>query len=89
LFIDVSPGPNPVPDGEAELRRWQAAYPRATAAEAFRAGWARMARWVQPRLAEADAARWRQVRENERLRSRLGVLLTELERERDRPGDRA
>jgi hypothetical protein len=83
LFIDVSPGPNPVPDGEAELRRWLAAYPRATAAEGFRAGWVRMARWIRPRLVEADAAWWRQVRENERLRARLGVLLAELERARD------
>ena len=86
LYIAVSPGPNPIPDGEAELRRWLAAHPRATVAQAFRAGWTRMARWMQPRLVEADAAWWRQVRANERLRSRLGVLLTELERERDRPG---
>src|ERR687887_1045114 len=75
LLIAVSPGPNPVPDGEAELRRWLAAYPRATVADAFRAGWTRMARWVQPRLVEADAAWWRQVRENDQLRARLGVLL--------------
>ena len=86
LLIPVSPGPNPVPDGEAELKRWLAAHPRATAAEAFRAGWVRMARWVEPRLAEADAAWWRQVRANDHLRARFGVLLTELGRERDRPG---
>jgi hypothetical protein len=73
-----------VPDGEAELRRWLAAYPRATVAQAFRAGWARMARWVQPRLADPDAAWWRQVRENEHLRARLGMLLTEIERTRER-----
>jgi hypothetical protein len=43
-----------------------------------------MARWVRQRLAEADAAWWRQVRENEHLRAQIGVLLTELERARDK-----
>jgi hypothetical protein len=42
---------------------------------------------VPPRLAEADATWWRQVCQNEQLRARLGVLLAELERTRDRPDD--
>jgi hypothetical protein len=82
-LIARSPGPNPVADGEAELRRWLPAHSRADAAEGFRAGWARLARALRPRLQE-DEARWRRlVRENEQLRARLGVLLGELERRRD------
>ena len=84
LLIAVSPGPNPVADGEAELRRWLPAHPRADAAEGFRAGWARLARALRPRLLEDEARWWRLVRENEHLRARVGVLLGELERRRDR-----
>jgi hypothetical protein len=84
LLIAVSPGPNPVPNSEAELRRWLPAHPRATAAEGFLAGWARLARVLQPRLLE-DEERWRRlVREKEQLRSQIGMLLSEQERLRDR-----
>jgi hypothetical protein len=73
LLIPRSPGPNPVPDGETELCRWLAAYPRATVADGFRAGWTRMAHWVRPRLVETDAAWWRQVSVNEQLHAQRSI----------------
>jgi hypothetical protein len=82
-FVMYSPGPNPNPPSEDELRRWLAVNPRADAAVGFRAGWARLARFVAPRLREWEARWFRAVRENDRLRSRIGVLLTQLERSRD------
>src|SRR5919201_981742 len=59
-YVTFSPGPNPYPDVERELRRWLAVNPRANAAAGFRAGWARMARVVRPTLREWEARSWRQ-----------------------------
>ena len=79
-YITFSPGPNPNPDIERELRRWLAVSPRADAAAGFRAGWARMARYVQPKLREWDARYQRAMRENGSLRSKIGTLITEISR---------
>jgi hypothetical protein len=80
LEIAFSPGPNPVPEGESEARRWLAAHPRADPAAGFRAGWARMARFVAPRLREWES-RWRAaMRQNDHLRAQIGILLRELSR---------
>jgi len=49
-----------------------AVHPRADAAAGFRAGWARLARFVRPQLREWEARWWRTARENDRLRGRLG-----------------
>ena len=83
-YIMSSPGPTPGVDLERELKRWIAVNPRADAAAGFRAGWARLARWARPRLRDLEDRWWRALRENERLRSRIGVLLTELSRLADR-----
>lgn len=74
-FVAYSPGPNPNPDVERELKRWLAVNPRADASAGFRAGWARLARFVRPKLREWEARWWRMARENDRLRARLGVAL--------------
>ena len=79
-YVVASPGPNTNPDLERELRRWLAVNPRANAEAGFRAGWARLARWVQPRLHDWEARWWRAVGDNDRLRSRIGVLLSEISR---------
>jgi len=82
-YVTFSPGPNPNPNVDRELQRWLAANPRADAASGFRAGWARLARFVGPRLRDWET-RWRRaVRDNEGLRSHIGVLLSEIERQRD------
>jgi hypothetical protein len=83
-YVVPSPGPNVNPDMERELRRWLAVNPRADASAGFRAGWARLARWVQPRLHDWEQRWWRAVRDNEGLRSRMGVLLSEISRLRER-----
>lgn len=83
-YVVASPGPNATPTCEHELRRWLAVHARADAAAGFRAGWARLARVVRPRLREWEARWWRLARENERLRSRLGVLIAELSRLNER-----
>jgi hypothetical protein len=83
-YVDYSAGPNPNPIVDRELERWMAVHPRADAAAGFRAGWARLARFVAPRLRDWEARWFRAMRDNDRLRSRIGVLLTELERNRDR-----
>jgi len=79
-FVAYSPGPNPNPDVERELSRWLAVHPRADAATGFRAGWARLARFVRPKLREWEARWWRMARENDRVRARLGVALREISR---------
>ena len=83
-YVVPTSGPNINPDLERELTRWLAVNPRADAAAGFRAGWARLARWVQPRLRDWEHRWWRAVRDNDRLRSRVGVLLSELSRSRER-----
>jgi hypothetical protein len=83
-FVAYSPGPNPNPDVERELSRWLAVHPRADAAAGFRAGWARLARFVSPKLQEWEQRWFRALRENDRLRGRLGSALREINRLSDR-----
>jgi hypothetical protein len=79
-YVTYSTGPNTNPNVERELSRWLAVNPRADAAAGFRAGWARLSRWVQPRLRDWEQRWWRAVRENDLLRSKIGVLLREINR---------
>jgi hypothetical protein len=79
-FVAYSPGPNPNSDVEGELKRWLAVNPRGDARAGFRAGWARLARLVRPKLREWEARWWRMARENDRLRARLGVALRDISR---------
>lgn len=79
-YVVTTPGPNANPELERELKRWLAVNPRADAADGFRAGWARLARFVGPRLRDWEARWFRAMRENDRLRSRIGGLLREISR---------
>ncbi len=79
-YVAFSPGPNTNPELERELRRWLAVNPRADGAAGFRAGWARLARFVRPKLREWEARWWSAVRENDRLRAHVGSLLREISR---------
>jgi len=83
-YVVTTPGPNTSPELERELKRWLAVNPRADAAEGFRAGWARLARFVTPKLREWEARWFRAMRDNDRLRSRVGGLLREISRLTDR-----
>jgi len=71
-FVTCSTGASPYPNVEAELQRWLRVAPHADAAAGFRAGWARLARLVGPKLTEWEMSWWRAVRDNDRLRSRIG-----------------
>jgi hypothetical protein len=51
-YVTFSPGSNPNPNVERELQRWLGVHPHADAADGFRAGWARLARWVGPQFRE-------------------------------------
>jgi hypothetical protein len=83
-YVVNSPGPNTSPQLEHELKRWLAVSPRADAAAGFRAGWSRLARFVTPKLREWEARWFRAMRENGRLKARIGSLLRELSRLNDR-----
>jgi hypothetical protein len=65
------------------LKRWLAVNPRADAASGFRAGWDRLARFVRPRLRDWEARWWHAVRDNDRLKARIGLLLADLSRRDD------
>ena len=83
-YVAFSPGPNTNPNVEHELQRWLAVNPRADGAAGFRAGWPRLSRWVRPRLHDWEQRWWRLVRENDRLKARVGSLLREVSRLTDR-----
>ena len=83
-YVTYTPGPSPTVNVDRELQRWLAVNPRADAAAGFRAGWARLARFVRPRLREWEARWFRAMRENDRLKARVGSLLRELSRLSDR-----
>lgn len=79
-YVVATPGPNTNPELERELGRWLEANPRADAADGFRAGWRRLARFVGPRLREWESRWFRAMRDNDRLRAQIGGLLRELSR---------
>jgi hypothetical protein len=79
-YVTFSPGPNPNPNVEHELRRWLGVHPHADAADGFRAGWVRLAQFVRPKLREGEARWLRAMRENDRLKSRIGALLMQISR---------
>jgi hypothetical protein len=83
-YVTYTPGPSPTVNLDHELQRWLAVNPRADAAAGFRAGWARLARFVRPRLREWEARWFRSMRENDRLKARVGSLLREVSRLTDR-----
>jgi hypothetical protein len=79
-YVVPTPGPNTNPDLERELLRWLAVHPGADGAAGYRAGWTRLARFVGPKLREWEARWFRAMRDNDRLRARIGGLLRELSR---------
>jgi hypothetical protein len=83
-YVVSTPGPNINPELERELARWLDVHPRADAEAGYRAGWARLARFVGPRLREWEARWFRAMRENDRLKSHIGGLLREISRLTDR-----
>jgi hypothetical protein len=82
-YVTYSTGPNINPNLEHELQRWLAVNPRADGAAGFRAGWARLSRWVRPRLHDWEQRWWRAVRDNDHLKARVGSLLREISRLND------
>ena len=82
-YVTYTPGPSPTVNVEHELQRWLAVNPRADAAAGFRAGWSRLARFVAPRLREWEGRWFRSMRENDRLKARVGSLLREVSRMSD------
>jgi hypothetical protein len=82
-YVTYSPGPNSNPNIDDELKRFLVTSPKADAASGFRAGWSRLARSVGPKLREWEDRWLRARRVQDRLKSRIGVLLMELERLRD------
>jgi hypothetical protein len=83
-FVMHPPGPNPNLNCEHELGRWLAVHPHASGGAGFRAGWERLARFVQPKLREWEERWFRSMREQDRLRAQIGALLREISRLSDR-----
>jgi hypothetical protein len=82
-YVTYTPGPGPTVNVERELQRWLAVNPHADAAASFRAGWARLARFVRPKLRDWERRWFRAMRENDRLKARVGGLLREISRLND------
>src|SRR6516164_9097838 len=76
-YVTYSPGPNSNPNVHRELERWLAVSPNADAASGFRAGWTRLARFVGPKLQDWESRCLNAMREQDRLKSRIGVLFAE------------
>jgi hypothetical protein len=79
-YVTYSPGPNPYPDVEDELRLWLATEPGADATVGFRAGWTRLARVIGPRLQDWEARWLRSRRDNAGLKSHITALVAEIKR---------
>jgi hypothetical protein len=79
-YVAYSPGPNPYPNVEDELRSWLATEHGADAADGFRAGWTRLARVIGPRLQDWEARWLRARRDNAGLTSHLTALVAEIKR---------
>jgi len=84
-YVTYSPGPNSNPNPQHELQRWLAVSPNADAASGFRAGWTRLARFIGPKLRDWEDRWMRAMRDQDRLKARINVLLADVERLRDRP----
>jgi hypothetical protein len=82
-YVTYSPGPNTNPDVRQELRRWVAISPTADGASGLRAGWLRLSRFIGPKLCEWESRWKRAIRDQDRLKAPIGVLVTEVERLRD------
>jgi hypothetical protein len=82
-YVTYSPGPNSNPSVDQELRRWLATSPNPDAASGFRAGWARLARFVGPRLRDWESRWLRAKRDQQGLKTHIGVLFAEVERLQD------
>ena len=82
-YVAFSPGPNPYPNVEDELRRWLAAHPEADAAAGFRAGWTRLTTVIGPRLQDWEARLASARRDNAGLKSHMHALLAEIQRLQD------
>jgi hypothetical protein len=79
-YVAYSPGPNPYPNVEDELRRWLATEPGADATDGFRAGWTRLARMIGPRLQDWEARWLRARRDKAGLQSHITALVAEIRR---------
>ena len=83
-YVVTTPGRIPTPSSSASSSAgWPSTRAR-TRAAGFRAGWARLARFVGPRLRDWEARWFRAMRENDRLKSHIGGLLREISRLTDR-----
>jgi len=79
-YVAFSPGPNPYPNVEDQLRRWLTIAHGADAAGGFRAGRTRLARVIGPRLQDWEAQYVRARRDNAGLRTHLTALVAEIGR---------
>ena len=79
-YVAYSPGPNPYPNVEDELRLWLTTAPGADAAAGFRPGWTRLARVIGPRLQDWAARCGRAQRDKEGLKAHIHALVAEVRR---------
>jgi hypothetical protein len=79
-YVAYSPGPNPYPNVEDEVRRWLATELGADAADGFRAGWTRLARVIGPRLEDWEARWLRAQRDRAGLKAHINALVGEIRR---------
>jgi hypothetical protein len=86
-FVTPSAGPNTSADLDRELARWLAVHPHADRTEAFRAGWARLVSWAEPRVREWEQRWWGARAEHAALRARMAELRHDARRARDYQSD--
>jgi hypothetical protein len=87
MIYALTPGANPAPPNvDTEFLQWLSVHPPPTILDAWKGGWDRAFEIARARIKDAEQTRLRYLNEVASLRSRIGVLITEISRLSDDGG---